>query len=298
MQHLMEHRLNLWNLKKIKPGKLFFLLFCLALLPVTISFKSEQKEWTFLRTVPTPPVHKTSIDRYFNFYIADNKGNLFKFDSLGNEVAKFSPPKKADITLVEAWRAVNVFVFYRQLQEYNFLDRFLTSSTPNFKFANGFDNNDEGIGFARLATVAYDNNLWIFDDTDFSLKKYDTQINQITIKTSLDLILDPKFYDLTLIREYQNLLFINDKNSGILVFDNMGNYKHKLEFKDVNYFNFIDNYIYFLQKDKMVIVDLYKGSQKEYPLPQAKNYQYILLSYSMAYIAGNDFVDIYKFDFK
>lgn len=296
MRNLMGYNSHLRNLKS-KPHITLFTFVVLATL-ILSSFRSDRQQWTFYKTTPTGPVLKVSQDRYYNFYVADERGNLFKYDSLGNELLRYSPQRKADITLIEAWRTVNIFLFYRELQEYTLLDRFLTNSNGNFKFVNEVENNEKSIGFARLATLSSDNNLWVFDDEDFSLKKYDTKINRTILNTSLDLILDAQYYDLNFIREYQNLVFINDKNSGILVFDNLGNYKNKLPFKGLNYFNFLDNSIYFIQNGKLVLYDLYKGGRKEFPLPEGKAYNYVLLSHSMAYLAGKDFVDLYRFDYR
>jgi hypothetical protein len=258
----------------------------------------EKHQWTYVRSVKTIPTKNVSIDRYSNIFVSDDKGNLFRYDSLGNESLKYSPLKKAEISILESWRTVNIFMFYRELQEFNILDRFLTTSSSNFKFLNEVENNEISIGFARLATIAGDNNLWVFDDEDFSLKKYHTELNKVIINTPLELILNSQYYDLNFIREYQNLVFINDKNSGVLVFDNLGNYKNKIDAKGINYFNFLDNYLYFITEDKLVMLDIYKGDQKTFTIPEGKRYQYILLTKSMAYLFDKDHIDIYKFDYK
>src|SRR5436190_8871392 len=98
------------------------------------SFNFTKHNWTLVKSFKTSPIQKVSIDRQNSFFVVDDKGNLFKYDSLGNLSLSFSPQKRADIALVEAWRTVNIFIFYRDLQEYNILDRFLTSPTQNFKF--------------------------------------------------------------------------------------------------------------------------------------------------------------------
>jgi hypothetical protein len=277
-------------------NKIYFLSFFLLLSTgIFFSFINKKNTWSFIKSIQVPTAKKVSIDRYYNFYIADNNGNIFKYDSLGNEINRFSPQKKANVSLLEAWKTVNIFVFYRELQEYNLLDRFLTTSTSNFKI-NSDIQNEKTIGFARIATVAPDNNLWIFDDNDFSLKKYDTRLNKILFSTSLDLILDPQFYDLNYMREYQNLLFINDRNSGILVFDNLGNYKRTLPYKSVEYFNFLGNYLYFLNGSSLILLDIYSGVEKEVALPEDKKYNFLLISPGTVYFFLQNKVDIYKLD--
>jgi len=286
------------NLKRVAVTKSLLLILALGIILSLPSFTSEKLQWTYLRTVKTIPIKNVSIDRYSNIFVSDDKGNLFRYDSLGNESLKYSPLKKAEISILESWRTVNIFMFYRELQEFNIIDRFLTTSSSNFKFLNEVENDEISIGFARLATIAGDNNIWVFDDEDFSLKKYHTQLNKVIINTPLELILNTQYYDLNFIREYQNLVFINDKNSGVLVFDNLGNYKNKIDAQGINYFNFLDNYLYFIKDDKLVMLDIYKGDQQSFNIPEGKKYQFILLTRSLAYLFDKDQIDIYKFDYK
>ena len=278
-----------------KRCNIFFLsLILIAISGTLLSFIKKKNDWTLIKTIPAPGIDKVSIDRYYNFYISDKHGNILKYDSLGNEILRYSPQRKAHVTLLEAWRTVNVFVFYRELQEYNLLDRFLTSSTPNFKIKSEIGN-ESPIGFARIASVAPDNNLWVFDDYDFSLKKYDTRLNRVLFNTSLDLILDPQFYDLNYMREYQNLLFINDRNSGILIFDNLGNYKKTLPFKGVEYFNFLGNSLYFVNDSSLVLLDIYSGVEKIIALPTTdQTYQYALMSPGAVFLFSQNRVDLFK----
>jgi hypothetical protein len=278
--------------KTLYTGLLFFLAFTAV---VFSSYTLFKKDWTLIRSIKTSTIRKVSIDRHNSFFIVDDKGNLFKYDSLGNLALTFSPQKKADIALIEAWRTVNIFIFYRDLQEYNILDRFLTTSNSNFKFEKETEIDEKTVGFARLATIASDNNLWVFDDQDFSLKKYDTRRNKVSLHTSLDLILDPSLYDLTYMREYQNLLFINDKNSGILIFDNLGNYKTKIPVKDLNYFNFFENNIYFVLNGQLIVQDIYTSAQKIIDLPEGKIFNYVLLTNNKGYFFTSDSVDIYGY---
>jgi hypothetical protein len=272
--------------------KILSLLIPVFLIPAISGF-TPAIEWTFVKITPISGAHKVSIDPYNNIIVADKHGNLAKYDSLGTEMYRYSPPKKGDITLVEAWRGVNIFIFFRELQEYNMLDRFLTSSTPNFRFNNETEDEEKNIGFARLATVASDNNIWVFDDESFSLKKYNTRLNNVMLHTPLDLILDPQFYDLRHIREYQNLVFISDKNSGILVFDNLGNYKSKIPYKNIDDFNFLGDEIYFLADGKLTLYNIYTSKERNLELPSQKKYSSVLLSDKRGYFFDQGIMEVF-----
>jgi hypothetical protein len=188
--------------------------------------------------------------------------------------------------LLEAWNTIKIFVFYRDFQEYVFLERFL-GPMPNS------DLNEEQIGFARLATLAADYNLWVIDETDFTLKKYDRQFNKVLYKTALDLLLDVREYDITFLREYQNNLFIADRNSGILVFDAFGSYKKKIGFKGVDFFSFHEDEMYYLQRDTLHFFHLYLFTTREIPLPN-KNYSRVFVFNRKLYALKPEAIDVYE----
>jgi hypothetical protein len=247
----------------------------------------QAQDWKFLDSIPLKAaVHRASADYYKNMYITDEHGNLYKYDSLGKLQITYSPPKSSKVSLIDAWRGINIFLFYENFQEYVVLDRFLGQTQP-------LALQRERVGFARVATFALDNNIWVFDDIDFSLKKFNTQFEKIDFNTPLELILDASEYEITFMREYQNQLFIADKNSGILVFDNLGNYKTKLPFVDVSWFSFWDDEIYFAQGDELVRYNLYTFKEHRSPLPLKT--RLVMLYDHKAFFIHKNYIKVYTF---
>jgi hypothetical protein len=278
----------------LKKHKYIIVISALAFLASAFSsLRIKDDGLIFIKSVQTPPVRNVSIDRYNFFYFADDRGNIYKYDQDATLLLTFSPRKNSEVTLLEAWRNVNILVFYRNYQEFIFLNRFLTE-TPNFILDEEEQDQDKSVGFARLATFTGDNNLWIIDDDDFSLKKLDLTYNKLIIHTPLELVLPKKNYDFNFIREYQNLLFINDKNSGILIFDNLGNYKNKLEFKGLNYFSFQNNNLYFIEDGHIRLYDIYTGDESKIKLPEGKQFLYALLGDKKAYLFTDRSIEVFK----
>lgn len=201
-----------------------------------------------------------SIDRLGNFYVATNKGALKKYNADLKFQLEYAPQKNGKITLAEAWNPLRVLVFYENFQEYLFLDRFLTTS-------NRFDLRPL-TDYAGMVTPSFDNNIWLVDLADFGLKKYNIQFRQFTIQTPFDLLLDPGNYEISHIREYQNLVFVGDKKSGILIFDNLGNYLRTINYKGVSYFNFLENEIYFIDQKSLVFYNIYNQKKRIVDLPR------------------------------
>lgn len=226
-----------------------------------------------------------SIDRAGNIYIADDKGSLFKMDSAGTLLHSYSPNRKGTIAYVEAWETLNVLLFYEDLQEYRLLNRFLThvatkSFTPNI--------------FARLLAPSSDNNIWLFDDSDFALKKFNTGYNALEIVTDLTGIVDANFQGEHL-REYQHLVFLADYHAGIYMFDNLGNYIRTLPFTQVGYFNFLQDKLYFLKDNKVHFYDLYTGEYSTLTTPSEQEYRFVLATDTRLYCVSRRALDIYTY---
>ncbi len=231
-----------------------------------------------VRQISQKPIVAISVDNYNRLITADAQGNIVAYDTLGKVVNNYSPVVVANVSSLEAWRSMQTLVFYRDLQQYTLLDRFLT---PLSGYPNPAKLPAEQIGFARVMTLAYDDQFWIFDDSEFSLKKFNAQLQTVVQAIPLSLVLDTQEYQITFMREYQNQLFVADRNSGILVFDNLGNYRRSLPFKGLNYFQFLGEEIYFLEKDILHFYNLYSQKERSLKLP---------LSAQFAVIVGNHIV--------
>lgn len=226
-----------------------------------------------------------SIDRSGNIYIADDRGSLIKMDSTGTVLYTYSPDRKGKIEYVEAWETLNVLLFYEDLQEYRLLNRFLTQIAA--KSLN------QSI-FARLLTPSSDNNIWVFDDSDFALKKFNTGYNTLEIVADLSGIVDVDFQGEHL-REYQHLIFMADYHSGIYVFDNLGNYIRTLPFAHVRYFNFLQNKLYLLSEGKVHFYDLYTGEEHTVSAPNGQEYELVLATDTRLYLISKPAVEIYQY---
>ncbi len=264
---------------------LLFGLFCFAHMMPLLSSGQDTLLW--VKSIPAAGLDKASQDTYGHLYISDVKGNINKYDSTGKFLLNYSPQKLGNVTLLEASNTIRIFVFYRDFQEYTMLERFL-GPMPNSAL------DEEQVGFARQATLGSDYNLWIIDETDFTLKKYDRQFNKVLFKTPLELLLDPRDYDINFLREYQNNLYVNDKNSGLLVFDTFGSYKKRIGFKGLDFFSFHEDELYYMQNDTLFFFDLYLFTTREIPLPAGKKYKRVFWHNRKMYGIRQDGIDIYE----
>lgn len=223
-----------------------------SILFLIVSFIPGYSQFQILDSIAIKNITHVSSDRLGNIYTGDIKGNIRKYNTSLKELELFSPERKGEISVLDCWNPLRIFISYKDLQEFIFLDRFLINAN-RFKL--------DKTPYAGLAGPSIDNNVWYVDFSTFTLKKLDINLNQIVISRPLDLLLNPEDYNLTHLREYQNLLFISDSKSGILVFDNLANFLYKIEANEINYFNFIEDEIYYLEDGNLIRKKLYTSSQ-------------------------------------
>ncbi|WP_114778387.1 hypothetical protein [Botryobacter ruber] len=272
---------------KTSPLYILFLLLLFALAAAPGFAQQPEKQLVYSHSVGISSPTTISIDRRGSVYLLGPRRNLYTLDSLGRAVFTYSPPAHSRPTTIEAWNPMKVFVFYGDKQEILLLDRFLrpitSASLTDFDFP----------GTVTAATLASDDSFWLFSETNFTLSKLDLRYQKLTVETPIGLILDKERFDIRLLREYQNMLYLLDTNGGIFVFDNLGNYKTKLPFTGLSYINFLGNELYFVKDGQLIFYDLYKQQTRSITLPPTPAYVSALVADRHIYLFTKDKMDAY-----
>ncbi|WP_323757674.1 hypothetical protein [Roseivirga sp.] len=246
------------------------------------------QDWKKLESITlNNPAHQVSIDRQGNLYVSSLNGSIDKYDSNGELQSHYSPTKRSSPQIIEAWQGLRVFAFYKDFQEYSFFNRFLSES-ERYSF-----NNQQVVSNASLSTIAADNNIWVLDAQELSLKKIDINNNEVISETNLSLILKNEINNFTYIREYQNLLFISDNKNGILVFDNIGNYLETLPLFNLNFFSFKGSTLISIQNGNILYFDIYTKQKKEVRLPDP-SYTFALMENKRVFLFTKSTLDIFE----
>lgn len=249
--------------------------------------ESFSQNLQFIGSVEIEEPTEVSVDRAGNIYFSTYNGDIIKYDPLLKERAIFSPANPGTTTILEAWQGLRIFSFHRDLQQYRLINRNL-SLNEDYSFPTGL------IGFAEMATPSYDNNIWVIDQIDFNLKKYDIFSKRIKSRTSLDFIFDPDNYEILHCKEYQNKLFVSTRKYGILIFDNFGIYLKTYQNQGVSFFNFWDDMIYFIEVNVLVKLNLYSEEIEYTELPNQENWLFGLVYEDLTYLFSNNKLSVYK----
>lgn len=255
-----------------------------------ISHFGFAQQWKKIQTLNfDPQITNVSIDRQGNFYTSVESGSIDKYDRDGALLYHFSPSKNTSASMIEAWQGLKVFAFYKDFQEYLFLNRFLGDSE---RYTIEVQNT---ASYFSLVTLSADNNLWVFDAQDLSLQKLDINNKETIVETRLNLNLASRHFNITFIREYQNMVFLADKAMGILVFDNIGNYLETLPIATNGFFSFTGSELITITEGKAVFFDLYTKQKKEIGLPDL-SYTFILKENNRIFLFSNNRLDIFETD--
>ncbi|MDX1903700.1 MAG: hypothetical protein SFU27_06030 [Thermonemataceae bacterium] len=211
-----------------------------------------------------------SIDLQGNVYVALKNGIVCKYNEQGDSLISFVPMQNIPPDVIEAWIGVRILLFYRDLQKYIWLNRFMS---PIEEVT--LDNPE--LGFVRLLTYADDGNLWLFDEQNFAIKKYNPLTKKVMLTISMALIEKEKALQIDFLREYQHTLWVLDSNNGIFVFDNFGNFKKNLHVSNLYFFTFFEDNIAYIQKKNLYLLHLYEGSTQNINLPIEHDYKSFFL---------------------
>jgi hypothetical protein len=198
-------------------------------------------------------VVQVSVDRLGSFFLVLKNSSIKKYDLDGKIIATL---KRKNITLIEPWYHPVIFTYDKKKQAYTTCGRhFENGSTTSVDPAWAIE--------PSLICPSNDNKLWLFDQADASIKKVNPFTSEVLTEFSIDTTKFKNKPEFTYLREYQNMIFLLDKNSGILLFNNIGKQINKIEKVGILNFNFFGEELYYLDNDSIKLFDLYTEEIRE-----------------------------------
>ncbi|MEO1627950.1 MAG: hypothetical protein AAFV25_22565 [Bacteroidota bacterium] len=189
-----------------------------------------------------------TTDKLQQCYAISPTNELIKYNREGKELFRYNNNWLGELAIVDATNPFNLFLYYPEYMTVITLDRTLNeTSTYNFF--------DLDLTDVQAAGMSNDNNIWLYDNIRFTLKKIDRQGNVLLESNNLNLAIghsiDPNF-----LVERNNQVYLNDPELGILVFDNFANYLHTLPLKSLRHFQVGEYLLSFQQNQQFLQYDL------------------------------------------
>ena len=240
----------------------------------------------FLKNIPGSYSY-LDVDVLDNIYLITEKNQLKKIRSNGDSLAVFNDVKKfGNPTLLDVSNPLKVLLYYKSFSTVIILDRFLAvRNTINLRNQNIFK--------VKTLATSYDNNIWIFDEQNISLKKINDEGKVLSETLDLRQLFDtvPSPSQIT---DKNNFVYLYDENRGFYIFDYYGSFKNNLPFLNWKHIAVYGNKLMGFKGDTFYSYEINSFNLKSYKLPDFfKDYIDIKTMNGKIYLLKKNGVEIY-----
>ena len=165
-----------------------------------------------------------SVDNLGNIYVLNSDNQLKKLGPKGDSLAVFNDVRRyGKITYIDVSNPLKILVYYREFTTVIELDRFLN-------IVNTIDLRKQNILQAKAIGLAYDNNIWVYDELDAMLKRIGDDGSLVDKTTDFRQLFD-SVPDPAIIRDKGDLVYLYDPAKGVYIFDHYGTLKTHLDLR-------------------------------------------------------------------
>ena len=250
-----------------------FIFFFLCIFQGLPSVLAQNKKITFETTAE---IIWSGVDRAGDLFLVLKTGEVQKFNKGGKRIG--SHGFKVAPTLLDPLDGVQSFYYLRDDRIFGNLS-FDLSSVSQHPI-------DPAFAISPWLVCPTLHELWILDSSDFSIKKTKMNSASISLEKALKHLPFKKVTDYIFMREYQNYLFLLDKNEGVHLFNSLGNYVKTMGEKEMRSFGFLGEELYYLKDNVLILIDLYTNERRTLPLP-ALSRNALLTDDTMYVVAAN-----------
>ena len=219
-----------------------------------------QNAWEIDTTIKTDDAQQVYADHLGNVYLV-NKWTITKLNDKFEKEFIYNNPTAGDITYLNVFNPFNVLVYFKDYNQYEFLDNKLNPNLNQFVPAN------EGYYDVQLAATFDNNNLWFYDQVSDKIYKWSLTQNKVE---SASLQVNPLAGNL----ERPNYLYATLKNVylnipdiGILVFDNFGSYQRTIPISGLKNFFLSNSSLVFINELELEWFNDFTKTSKKQELP-------------------------------
>lgn len=251
------------------------------------TYSQSDTAFTFLKTIQGDFVD-FNVDNLDNIYLITSTNQLKKFTGNGDSVGVFNDVKRyGTVSSIDVTNPLKILLYYKNFATVVVLDRFLNiRNTINFRKKNIFS--------VQSITTSYDNNIWIFDEQDYKLKKINDDGTVMQESTDFRMLFDsvPSPVQIT---DKENFVYLYDPEKGFYIFDYYGSLKNRLPFSNWNSVAVSEKNMYGFNNNKLYSYELNSFTLKEYQLPSIfGKYNAIKAINGKVYLLKDDGIYIYK----
>jgi hypothetical protein len=243
-------------------------------------------EYTLINSIAFPQQVSLTTDNLGNAYVVV-ENQLLKFDPQGNPLANYSENNLGSLRFVDAGNPMKVLLFYPDFAKMIVLDSKLS-------FQSSLDFRSLKINQPLTVCNSSENGYWVYDREDDQLKKIDLNLQVIhesgSIAQAIGYQIQPG-----IMLESNGFIYLNNPETGILVFDRFGAYYKTLLYQHVKSFQVIEKDILFINKSKFIRYDSKSLEEKEVLIPEKNSLRDARIEQHQLYLLTNDSLKFYSF---
>lgn len=209
-------------------------------------------------------------------------------DSVGHLLATYNQNRYGRLAFADATNPLRLVLSYPDYGTIVLLDNTLTEiSALSLRKINIQS-------YSAACFSSLDNNIWVFDDQDYKLKKVDKN-NNIIVESGDFFSLLGKALHPVYMQESDQYVYLTDPAEGIVVFDVYGTYAQTLPYKNIDKFQVRSNQLFFRQSDSLSSYHLKMLETKNIALPDAATIKDLRIEKSRLYVLRANQLDIYTY---
>jgi len=223
------------------------------------AFSQNESGWKVIHSVEKD-LDFIAFDNLFNVYTI-NKSEIAKYNSEGKFQIRYSDKRLGEIGQVDVEYPLKPLLNYPDLNNIAILDNTLSNNRGNIDLSR------LNIAIGALAINSIQNHFWFYDAMTFSLIRANDNFQQISTTGNLAQVLGIELNPVYMV-EFANRLYLNNPETGILVFDIFGTYIKTIPLKGLNRFQVFENEIVYFAKNQIIRYNTLLFKETSIPIPQ------------------------------
>ena len=243
-------------------------------------------DYTLINSISFPQPILLTTDKLGNaFVVVENQ--LLQFDLSGKPLGNYSESNLGQLWYVDPSNPMKIVLFYLDFAKLIVLDTKLTvQSTVDLRSIN--------INQPLTACRSEDDGYWVYDREDDQLKQIDLNLQVVHQSGNLTQILGYQVQPGMMIQD-NGLVYINNPESGIIVFDRFASYYKTIPYTKLLSFQVVNKDILFIKNNKLLRYDSKTFDEKEVLLPDYKTIRAARIEQHQLYLLTSDSLNFYSF---
>jgi hypothetical protein len=265
--------------------RIIYILLLLAGMPIA-SDAQQSTPYKLIATIKGDVVD-FALDNLDNVYVLTSTDQLKKYNANGDSVAVFNYVKKfGKVSAIDASNPLKILLYYKSFSTIVVLDRL-------FAVRNIIDLRKLNIFQVNTITRSYDNNIWLYDETDNKLKKIDDEGKTLLETADFRLLFDNAPH-VKNIYDQDGFVYLYDPLQSVFVFDYYGALRNKILISGWDDFKVAGKYIFGINNDTLHRYEINSFRVDEEKLPGIlNNASKVNFTSARLYALKSDLLEIY-----